>query len=68
MLNAYKIVQESSPATFDLFRLTKSKEVVDICPNTIRAFAKKGLRIYRAGKPAFVSRSELLAFIKTQSA
>lgn len=52
---------------FDLFRLTKSKEVVDLAPNTIRKFARDGLPIYRCGKATFISRSELAAFIRTQA-
>jgi hypothetical protein len=49
---------------FDLFRLTKSKEVVDVCPNTLRAFFKQGLASYRNGKCVFVSKSELNSFIR----
>ena len=69
MLNASLTnnVQSSEAASFDLFRLTKSKDIVDVCPNTIRAFAKKGLRIYKAGKAAFVSKAELAAFIRGAS-
>lgn len=53
---------------FDMFRLSKSKETVDLCSNTIRAFSKEGLRIYRVGKSAFVSRSELRDFIISRGA
>ena len=37
---------------FDLFRLSKSKEIVDVSPNTLRAFnrAKPGLPFYKTGK------------------
>lgn len=59
------MMQGSSEAqNFDLFRLTKAKEVVDLCPNTLRAYAKTGLRIYKCGKAAFVSKSELAAYIR----
>lgn len=53
---------------FDLVRLSKSKEVVDLAPNTIRAFAEQGLRLFRHGKMVFFSRSELANFIKTRGA
>jgi len=48
---------------FDLFRLSRSKEVVDVCPNTLRAYFKEGLRFYQRGKAVFVSKSELRNFI-----
>lgn len=51
--------------SFDLFRITKSKDVVDICANTLRDYHARGLPFYRAGKPIFVSKSELLEFIKS---
>lgn len=49
---------------FDLFRLGKSKQEVDICANTLRAYFKQGLRFYKRGKAIFVSKSELAAFIR----
>jgi len=52
---------------FDLIRITKSKDTVDLAPNTIRSLARKGLRIYKAGKAAFFSRSELENFIRTHA-
>jgi hypothetical protein len=51
--------------SFDLKRLSNSKESVDLAPNTIRAFAKRGLRLYRHGKMVFFSQSELEDFIRT---
>ena len=48
-----------------MFRLTKAKREVDLAPNTIRAYSKRGLRIYHQGKAAFVSRCELADFIRT---
>jgi hypothetical protein len=51
-------------AGFDLVRLSKSKEIVDLVPNTIRAYAKKGLALYRRGKVVFFSKAELELFIK----
>ena len=50
--------------TFDLFRLSKAQEVVDLCPNTLRAYFKEGLPCYRKGKVVFISRTELAAFIR----
>jgi hypothetical protein len=53
--------------TFDLFRLSHAKEVVDVCPNTLRSFNREGLPFYRMGKAVFVSKAELDAFIRTHS-
>jgi hypothetical protein len=52
---------------FDLFRLSKSKDVVDVCPNTLRLYHKQGLPFYRNGKAVFVSKYELAAFIRSKS-
>ncbi len=48
---------------FDLFRLSKSKEVVDVCPNTVREYNRQGLPFYHRGKAIFVSKIELAQFI-----
>lgn len=54
------VAAQIQPGTnFDLFRLTKSKREVDICSNTIRAYIKDGLPVYRMGKAAFISRAQL---------
>lgn len=50
-----------------MVRLTKSKEHVDLAPNTIRHYATKGLRLYRVGKAVFFSTAELEAFIRQQA-
>jgi hypothetical protein len=60
-------VVQTSDANFDLVRLSKSKQTVDLAPNTIRAFAEQGLRLYRHGKMVFFSRSELAALIKARA-
>ena len=52
---------------FDLVRLSKSKAIVDVSPNTIRAYAKQGLRLFRCGKPVFFSKTELEHFIRSKS-
>jgi hypothetical protein len=52
---------------FDLCRLSKSKESVDVCPNTIRAYGREGLRLYRAGKAVFFSKRELESFIRNRA-
>jgi len=52
--------------SFDLFRLSKSKEAVDVCANTIRAYFKEGLPFYKMGKAIFVSRAQLAQFIQTK--
>ena len=59
-------IAQPSPGSFDLFRLSKSKELVDVCSNTLREFQKQGLKFYRTGKAVFVSRSELEQFIRTR--
>ncbi len=60
--------QQSEPApVFDLVRLSKSKEQVDFCSNTIREFNREGLPFYRKGKMVLFSRSELAAFLRQRS-
>jgi hypothetical protein len=61
--NAFKPIQTRAQEPFELFRLSKSKAAVDVCPNTIRAYFKQGLPCYKRGKAVFVSRSELARFI-----
>ena len=58
-----KPVQTRAQEPFELFRLSKSKSAVDVCPNTIRSYFKQGLTCYKRGKAVFVSRSELARFI-----
>jgi hypothetical protein len=53
--------------SFDLVRLTKAKKTVDLSPNTIRAYARRGLNLYRNGKCVFFSKAELEAFIRSNS-
>jgi hypothetical protein len=55
---------QNPQASFDLFRLSKSKEVVDVCSNTLRAYFKQGLPFYQRGKAIFISKTELAAFIR----
>ena len=50
---------------YDLFRISKAKLVVDICPNSLRSYAKLGLPLYYRGKAVFVSKSELAHFIRS---
>lgn len=60
-----KIVHQQTPTVeFDLFRLSKSKDVVDVCPNTLRGYFTQGLPFYKKGKAIFVSKSELATFIR----
>ena len=51
-------------ASFEMFRLSRSKQVVDVCPNTLRNYFKQGLPFYQRGKAVFISKSELAAFIR----
>ena len=55
---------QNGETSFDLFRLSKSKDAVDVCSNTLRAYFKQGLAHYRRGKAVFVSKAELAAFIR----
>ena len=64
MSNNTVITNQGGETSFDLFRLSKSKDVVDVCSNTIRSYFKLGLSHYRRGKAVFVSKAELEAFIR----
>jgi hypothetical protein len=66
--NSCTKTQNNATAGFDLFRLSKSKETVDICSNTLRAYHAQGLPFYRNGKAVFVSKSELELFIRNPAA
>jgi hypothetical protein len=59
--------QLGETSNFDLFRLGKSKSVVDISVNTLRHYNKLGLRFYKLGKAIFVSKTELAAFIRMRA-
>lgn len=58
---------QPQPESFDMVRLSKSKERVDLSPNTVRAYAKNGLRLYRHGKSVFFSQAELCGYIRAKS-
>ena len=64
--NTFVYGQGNNNATepFDLFRLSKSKQVVDVSSNTLRAYNRQGLPFHRQGKVVFVSRRELDEFIR----
>jgi hypothetical protein len=51
-------------ASFDLVRITASKKFCSVAPNTIRAYAKEGLNLYRKGRAVFFSRTELEQHIR----
>jgi hypothetical protein len=59
---------ENEAAGFDLARLSKAKESVDVCPNTLRAYNRAGLPFYRRGKAVFFSKAELDQFIRDPGA
>lgn len=61
--NANTPVPTPTDSGFDLFRLSKSKGVVDVSPNTLRAYSKQGLPFYQRGKAIFISKAELAHFI-----
>lgn len=52
---------------FGFFRLSKSKLIVDICSNTLRAYNSQGLPFYKVGKSIFVSYAELESFIRQKN-
>lgn len=52
---------------FGFFRLSKSKLVVDVCPNTLRAYNSQGLPFYKVGKSVFVNYAELESFIRQKN-
>jgi hypothetical protein len=59
------ITAQSQPVTgWDLVRLSKSKQHVDLCPNTLRAYNRAGLPFYKKGKAVFFSKAELAMFIR----
>jgi hypothetical protein len=62
-ITQFKAVPMKAQPPFELFRLSKSKATVDVCPNTLRSYFKLGLPYYKRGKAVFVSRSELAQFI-----
>jgi hypothetical protein len=64
---AFNRVQHNVEPPFDLVRLSKSKQSVDLCSNTIRAFFTQGLPCYPLGKMRFFSRAELAEFIKNRA-
>jgi hypothetical protein len=59
--------QSQDIGKFGLFRLSRSKLMVDICANTLRAYNSQGLPFYRVGKSVFVSYAELEYFIRQQN-
>jgi hypothetical protein len=63
-MKTHHLEPQTATASFDLFRLSKSKQVVDISPNTLREFHRKGLTFYRRGRAVFVSKAELEFFIR----
>jgi hypothetical protein len=58
---------ESGKPSWDLCRIGRAKEIVDLCPNTIRAYARRGLQIYNCGKVTLFSVRELEAFVRSRT-
>ena len=56
---------EQVQSNFDLFRISKGKKVVDISENTLRAYGRQGLPLYRCGKSVFISKAELNHFLRS---
>jgi hypothetical protein len=68
-MNTHRIIQSQASQTgFDLFRLSKAKETVGVCANTLRAYHREGLPFYQSGKVVYVSKSDLDAFIRATPA
>jgi len=63
--NTFIATQTQSSAGFDLVRLSKSKQHVDLCSNTLREYNRAGLPFYRRGKAVFFSKNELNAFLRS---
>lgn len=59
-------VQSNSGPTFDFVRLSKSKDAVDLAPNTVRKYHGEGLPFYqkKGERAVWFSRTELAAFIR----
>ena len=60
----YGAKNQTASDHFDLFRLSRAKDIVDLSPNTLRAYNKQGLPFHRQGKVVFISRRELNEFIR----
>ena len=56
--------QQNNIGGFDMKRLSRSKDTVDVCPNTLRQYNREGLPFYKRGKAVFFSASELEQFIR----
>ena len=65
--NKVSTIQTEIAPSFDLVRLSRSKEVCDFAPNTIRKFFREGLRAYRVGKMVMFSKSELAQLIRQKA-
>jgi hypothetical protein len=59
---------QSTDTGFEMVKISKAKETVDLCSNTIRSFFRQGLPKYQRGKSIFFSKSELAAFIRKGAA
>jgi hypothetical protein len=59
--------QNNNICKFGFFRLSKSKQAVDVCPNTLREYRSQGLPFYKIGKSIFVSYAELDSFIRQKN-
>jgi DNA-binding transcriptional MerR regulator len=49
---------------FDLVRISSAKKACGVCSNTIRAYAREGLALYKKGRATFFSRAELADHIR----
>lgn len=58
---------QTDAAGFEMFRLSRGKEVADLAPNTLREYHRLGLPFYRVGRAVFVSKADLAAFIRARA-
>jgi hypothetical protein len=65
MKKQFTDTQDRQPGdSYEMFRISRSKEIVDLCPNSLRKFHQQGLPFYKRGKSVFISKTELTAFIR----
>ncbi len=66
--SSFIVGQRAEAAGFDLFRLSRGKDVVDVCANTLREYHRTGLPFYKKRRAVFVSKAELEHFLRANAA
>jgi hypothetical protein len=62
-----QLVEVNDESDFDLIQVSQGKAQVRLSPYVLRQYHKQGLRFYRRGKFAFVSKKELREFLCSTS-